>query len=137
MTKQNYNTKAKKYILEYLSLKNDKAVNAGDILQFLKSKGENINITTVYRCLNRLSEQKKIIKFTETDSNRAVYQLSNIDNECENHLHIQCKNCGKILHLDCGFLNDFQHHIMEHHGFLLEYSGSILYGICNDCRKKL
>ena len=46
----------------------------------------------------------------------------------------QCKKCGKLTHLDCDFLSGFEKHIMEHHGFSLEYSGSILYGICKDCR---
>lgn len=132
--KQNYNTKARRYIIEYLSDNRDKTVSAADILEFLKDKGENINLTTVYRYLNRLSDENKVIKFSETDSNKTVYQLAEKDNDCAGHLHIQCKKCGKLTHLDCDFIGGFEKHIMEHHGFSLEYSGSILYGICKDCR---
>lgn len=136
MRRQNYNTKARRYILEYISEKRDRTVSAGDILDFLKSRGENISLTTVYRYLNRLSEEKKVIKFTETGGSKAVYQFAGEDNDCEAHLHIQCKSCGRLIHLECEFLNVFEQHIMEHHGYSLEYSGSILYGICEECRNK-
>lgn len=136
MRKQNYNTKARRYILEYMSSKGDTTVSAGDILEYLNLKGENISLTTVYRYLNRLTDEKKVIKFTETEGNKAVYQFKGEHNDCEEHLHIQCKTCGKLVHLDCDFLNKFEAHIMEDHGFSLEYSGSILYGVCRECSKR-
>ncbi len=132
--KTNYNTKARRYILEYLSSKSDITVSAKDILHYLNEKGENISLTTVYRYLSRLTDEKRVIKFSEDGSNKSVYQFSGGDNTCLEHLHIQCKKCGKLIHLECEFLNEIEEHIMEEHGFSLEYSGSILYGICDKCR---
>lgn len=137
MRKQNYNTKARRYILEYMYSEREKTVSASDIIAFLKSKGEKISFTTVYRCLNRLIEEKTVIKFTDKDSNKAVYQLKGKNSDCEEHLHIKCKICGKLVHIDCEFLKEFEEHIMAHHGFSLEYSGSILYGICDECKRGL
>ena len=65
LKKQSYNTKARRYILEYLSSASEKTVSAGDIMTYLENKGENINLTTVYRYLNKLSDEKKVIKFIE------------------------------------------------------------------------
>ena len=130
--KQSYNTKARRYILEYLSSLGEITVSAADILSYLESRGENINLTTVYRYLNKLSDEKKVIKFTEGDGNKTVYQYVKKDN-CDGHLHMQCTKCGKLIHLDCGFMNELKNHIEEKHGFTLKCSGSILYGICSEC----
>lgn len=133
--KTNYNTKARRYILEYLSSKRDITVSAMDILSFLNQKGENISLTTVYRYLNRLTDEKTVIKFSEDGSNKSVYQFSGGDNTCTEHLHIQCRKCGKLIHLECEFLSEIEEHIKEEHGFSIDYSGSILYGLCDNCRE--
>lgn len=134
--KQSYNTKARRYILEYLSSKGEITVSASDILSNLESRGENISLTTVYRYLNKLSDEKKVIKFTDDDGNKTVYQF--IENEnCEEHLHMQCIKCGKLIHLNCDFMNELKNHIEDEHGFSLKCSGSVLYGECSDCKNNL
>ena len=52
--KQSYNTKARKYILEYLKEHKDVTVSAADIIMHLKSLDITVDQATVYRCLNRL-----------------------------------------------------------------------------------
>ena len=131
--KQNYNTKARRYILEYLSSLGEVTVSAADILSYLESKGESISLTTVYRYLNKLSDEKKVIKFTEDDGNKTVYKFIE-NNSCEGHLHMQCTKCGKLIHLDCDFMNELKNHIEEKHRFSLKCSGSILYGVCSECK---
>ncbi len=134
MKKQDYNTKARRYILEFLSSKADTTVSAKDILDYLNDKGENISLTTVYRYLNKLSEEKDVIKFSEGNSSKSVYQYAPRENACHNHLHIQCVKCGRLIHLDCDFIEELSNHIKEKHNFSLEYSGSILYGVCDNCK---
>ncbi len=131
--KQAYNTKARKYILEFLENCGESTVGAADILKYLNENGVSINLTTVYRYLNKLTLEHKVIKITEAKSQRSVYQLISHKKSCDTHLHIKCTKCGKLIHLDCGFIEKFKEHIFKEHGFLLQCSDSILYGICEDC----
>ena len=133
--KQFYNTKARKYILEYLTQNSDTTVTAADISSYLSKMGLSVNYTTVYRYLNRLVKEQKIIKFSSENGTGSVYQLIRQDNACDNHIHIQCVKCGRLIHLDCSFMKDLESHLSQEHGFKLKCSGSILYGLCDNCKK--
>lgn len=136
MKVKSYNTKARKYILDFLEKNTDVTVSATDIYEYVTSKDESINRATVYRYLNKLEEEKRVIKFSEAPSKKAVYQIVK-NHGCEGHLHIKCVKCGKLLHLDCGFMDELMEHLSQKHEFSLECSGSILYGICKECNQKL
>ena len=60
--KQSYSTKARKYILGYLEECGENTVSAADIINYLKEKNAAVNPATVYRCLNRLSEERGFMK---------------------------------------------------------------------------
>ena len=49
---------------------------------------------------------------------------------------IKCIKCGKIVHLDCDFMDELKEHLYRDHGFRLQCSGDMLHGICQDCEKK-
>ncbi len=135
MKVKTYNTKARRYILEFLEQNSEVTVSAADILKYLETKGENINQATVYRYLGKLTDEKKVIKFSEGVSGKAVYQFVK-QSDCDGHLHIKCVKCGKLIHLNCGFMDELKTHIEEKHEFSLKCTGSILYGICNECNKE-
>ena len=131
--KQGYNTKSRRLIAEFLE--SNTTVSVGDILEFLKTSGENVNPTTVYRYLNKLTAEKKVLKFSEGEGQKAVYQMVGHKRSCDGHIHIQCIRCGKLLHLDCDFMEDFKVHLKEEHDFSLKCESSLLYGICSECSK--
>lgn len=135
MVKKEYNTKARKYVLKFLTDNAGTTVSVADIVTFLKEEGISVNFTTVYRCLNKLVSEQKAIKFTQKDGQKAVFQLANHENSCDEHLHIQCVKCGKLMHLDCDFMNEMSEHILKEHGFSIQCEGSILYGTCDECKK--
>lgn len=134
--RQVYNTKSRKLILDYLESKIDTTVSVADIIEHLKMMGESINPTTVYRYLNKLTEEKKVLKFSEDEGNKAVYQMVRHTHSCHGHIHIQCTKCGKLLHLDCDFMDDFISHLKKEHNFSLKCESSLLYGICSECSEK-
>lgn len=136
MKVKSYNTKSRKYILEFLEQNSDVTVSAKDIYEFVISKDSSINRATVYRYLSKLEEEKRVIKFSEAPSKKAVYQIVN-DYGCDGHLHIKCVECGRLLHLDCGFMDELKEHLSQKHEFTLKCSGSILYGVCKDCSGNL
>lgn len=133
---QNYNTKARKIILEYLEKNSETTVSALDIINYLSNIELNVNPTTVYRYLNKLHSEKKVIKLSGEDGQKAVFQLVHHKKTCDEHIHTQCINCGKLIHLECGFMEELKKHLSEGHGFQLKCKGSILYGLCKDCSDK-
>ena len=132
---RSYNTRARKHILEFLQNNSSTTVSVSDILEYLGSMGISVNFTTVYRYLNKLDLERRVIKITE-ESGKAVYQFVGHKNSCSEHIHIKCTHCGKLEHIECDFMEHIRTHLYEDHGFTLKCDGSILYGTCAACKNK-
>ena len=102
----------------------------------LKRNGDAVNITTIYRYLDKLATDGTVMKYVAEAGGKAVYQYVELGQHCEEHLHLKCVKCGCIIHLDCGFMDEIAEHIQKDHGFQLQCKNSILYGICKDCRRE-
>lgn len=131
-----YKTKSRKLILEYLIEQKEHMVSISDIENYLEKQGEKVNISTIYRYLDKLEAEKKVMKYQDEGGKKAVFQYIEEDQVCHQHLHMQCVKCGRVIHLDCGFMEEIFGHMQQHHHFRLQCSGSILYGICEECEKK-
>lgn len=136
MQKQ-YRTKWKDSITEYLKDHADNSFSASDIYLDLKEDEAPINITTVYRNLEKLTDSGVLMKYKTAGEEFYRYQYVLPHGNCQEHIHMQCRQCGKLLHLECGFMKEITGHLMEHHGFSLECNGSMLSGLCKDCRGKV
>ena len=136
MANNGYNTAARSRILGFLKENKDRTVNANDILNWLNNQGNDVNITTIYRYLDKLTESGEVMKYIAENGTRAVFQYVGEKQHCEEHLHLQCIKCGAILHLDCDFMDEISEHVMKEHGFRIQCRNSIIYGICSDCQGK-
>lgn len=135
MRSNGYNTERKQMILEYLKSCDDKTVTVDEIFQYLISNDKAVNITTIYRYLDRLVAENKVMVFASDDRKKSSYKYIGEDFECNEHLHLQCTDCGKVIHFNCEFMNEIVKHISKQHDFDLKCSNSILYGKCKDCQK--
>lgn len=129
-----YNTKTRQLILDYLIRNQEHAVSASNILVHLEQQGASPNPTTVYRYLDRLAGEHRIMKYVADKGERAVFQYVDEGQHCREHLHLKCVRCGQILHLDCHFMDEVREHLEAEHGFQLQCEGSILHGVCRKCR---
>lgn len=136
MANNGYNTAARSRILGFLKENKDRTVNANDILNWLNNQGNDVNITTIYRYLDKLTESGEVMKYIAENGTRAVFQYVGEKQHCEEHLHLQCVRCGAILHLDCGFMDEISEHVMNEHGFRIQCRNSIIYGECSRCLEK-
>ena len=136
MANNGYNTAARSRILGFLKENKDRTVNANDILNRLNDQGNDVNITTIYRYLDKLTESGEVMKYTAENGTRAVFQYVGEKQHCEEHLHLQCVRCGAILHLDCDFMDEISEHVMNEHGFRIQCRNSIIYGECSRCLEK-
>ena len=134
--KQDYRTKPRTMILDFLKTKHDGTVSATDILAHFTEQSVSINPATVYRYLNKLTAEGQVLKYTEDATQKSVYQYVGAGHSCKDHIHVQCVRCGKLLHLECDFMHRINDHLRQDHGFILQCDGSILYGVCEQCAKE-
>lgn len=130
MEKQNYKTEQRKDLLEFMENNTNEFVNADDIEKFLKKRNISIGLTTIYRFLNSLEKQGKVrVEYRE---HTKFYQY--ISEECNNHYHLQCKKCGKLIHLHCEEIEELKEHIAKEHNFEIDSMATIM-GICATCNR--
>ena len=132
--KKTYKTAARRQIADYLEKNADRGLTVSDIMKHLQKNDADVNVSTVYRYLGKLSDEGLVNKYTADSGDMALYQFAGPMRNCENHLHMQCVECGRVIHLDCEFMSEINEHILEHHGFSIICKGSILYGTCEKCR---
>lgn len=130
MVKQNYKTEQRKDLLDYMIKNTNKFVKADDIEKYLKKNNVSVGLTTIYRFLNSLEEQGKVR--VEHREHTKYYQY--ISEDCNNHYHLQCKKCGKLIHLDCDEIEELKEHISKEHDFEIDSMATIM-GTCENCKK--
>ncbi len=135
MIKSSYNTLSRTAIDGIFVGNKDKSFSVEEILLLLNEMGIAVNKTTVYRYVNTLCENNVINKFVAEKGKKTLYKFNDKNLGCDNHLHLQCSLCGKIEHLGCSDMEEFKSHILKEHGFLLNCSSSVLYGVCKKCSK--
>lgn len=131
---KHYRTKCKAGILEYLEKNKEHGVSASDIYSYMQEHAIQVNLATIYRNLEKLTENGLLMKYKTAGEESCLYQYVEPYGHCQEHLHMQCRECGRIFHLECKFMSDISRHLMEDHGFFLECQGSVLTGLCEECR---
>ena len=132
-----YKTVNRKKILDYLIENKERTVSAKDIQTHLNELDLSVNVSTVYRYLDKLTKDGIINKFSDNEGKQAVFQYTGPENDCTHHIHLQCVKCGSVTHLDCGFMSEISEHVMKHHQFSIICKNSVLYGICSECSKEI
>ena len=123
-----YNTKQKNLILN--TIKNEKHEFT---IKDIYSKLDGIGLTTIYRLVDKLVEDKVLNKSISKDNITYYQYLEKCD--CENHFYLKCDNCGDMIHIDCDCIEDLKNHIMKEHSFKLASYHIIINGLCKKCSK--
>lgn len=129
-----YNTRQKEKLLSYLISNKDEHTNVTGISAYLAAEGTPVGTATIYRQLDRLVEQGIVRRYTIDGKTGACYQYVDSSDECRQHFHLKCKSCGCLIHTDCARLAEINRHVLERHGFSVDTSMTVFYGICSDCR---
>ena len=135
MAKNGYATASRKKILEYLKENKHRTLTVLDIDAFLKASESEVNLTTIYRYLDKLEKEGTVMKYVAEKGSQATYQFVESGHHCEDHLHMQCVKCGRVYHLECHFMQEILEHVERDHGFVMQCKNSIIYGTCRDCIK--
>lgn len=129
-----YQTKTNQKIIEYIKTNAEHSFSASDVYSYVLDNGVKANLATIYRNLDKLTEDKTLLKTKSQSSDSFLYQYAGEHGECQSHLHMQCSKCGKIFHLQSDFMGTISEYLSNTYGFKLDCKGSSLSGLCMECR---
>lgn len=124
-----YKTEQKKMLFDFLKSNSESSYT---IEQIIEALGGGIGKSTVYRLMTKLVEEKKAHKIAG-EGRTFLYRVS-ADDHCKHHLHLQCKDCGKVFHLDEKTSDALLNRVRCVNDFLVSEEDSILLGKCTDCK---
>lgn len=132
-----YKTKQREYILAFLQNSGGSHITVAELVRHLQDNATPVGTATVYRTLEQLVEEGIVRKYVLDGKSSACYQfLSGEPHACQEHFHLKCTDCGRLFHVSCDYLSQLGEHLLEHHGFVIDHTKTVLYGLCADCAKK-
>lgn len=129
-----YTTKHRLKIKDFFKSQGRDSFTAGQIHQALTEEGYVIGTATLYRQLASLTREGFIASLQ--DGAVEKYYYLGWQEDCHNHYHLKCLDCGRLFHLDCSYLQNLESHMKEDHGFIISREESTLYGRCINCSGK-
>lgn len=128
-----YKTKQRDLILEFFISHKSEHLTAEQVIDHLKDKGTAVGKSTVYRYLEKLVSEGSVRKYFIEEGKSACYQYIEDNEQCHNHFHLKCVECGRLIHIECEYLDEADEHILCHHNFKVDNTKTVLYGICDKC----
>ena len=119
-------TRQRKVILEELR-KVDTHPSADEVYEMVRKRLPRISLGTVYRNLEILSQAGEIQKL-EIGCN-----LKRFDGIAENHYHIRCLHCDRVIDVPEGFDVAVNHEIKIPNGYKILGHRLEFVGICPEC----
>ena len=124
-----YNTEKRAEIIRLFKKCGGQAFSAEDIATAILNDGHGKS--TVYRLISKLVDEGELRRISDGKTRRVTYQFIHTGH-CSEHLHLKCKECGKLIHLDDEISHMLENRIMSAKGFALD-DGALLYGKCKSC----
>ena len=129
-----YQTRQRAAVMRILDENRERHLSAEDIRALLAESGCAVGRATIYRCLDRLVEAGQVSRYLGGEGECACYQLA--ATECRHHYHFKCVRCGALLHVECEQLDAIEAHVHSEHGFVIDPSRTVFYGICRSCSER-
>lgn len=132
-----YKTQQMQELVKFFQSIPGQHVTVNEIDRYFRAKSIKVGLTTIYRNLDRLVESGDLVKYTVDGANSAYYEYRSQpeDSGEETHFHCMCNRCGNLIHLECGEIDEFEDHLLRAHGFQVDSSKTVFYGLCSRCRK--
>lgn len=121
-------TRQRRLLLERLRGRED-AVTAQDLHAELRSEGERVGLTTVYRTLTSLAEAGLLDTFAR-DTEQAFRLCSD-----SHHHHLVCDSCHRVVEVEADLVEDWVGRVGERHDFTVHGHRVEVHGLCAACRQ--
>jgi Fur family ferric uptake transcriptional regulator len=108
-------------------------LSAQTIFEMLRKDDLKINLSTVYRTLDKLTENGIINKIDLEAEKQSLYEY----NRDEHHHFLVCKNCNKIETIYHCPIHEYEEQLKKETDFIITGHKIEFYGYCNDCQKTM
>ncbi|MSO25283.1 MAG: transcriptional repressor [Candidatus Planktophila sp.] len=102
--------------------------SAQEVHTLMQREGESIGLTTVYRSLQSLLNDK-IVDVLRRDDGEAIYRLCGDSH----HHHLICKKCGITVEIEGGAIEKWAKNVATENGFRDVGHSAELFGTCSAC----
>ncbi len=136
MRKNHYQTRQSAEILEYLQNRKGNHVHVNEMAEYFQEHGIEIGTTTIYRHLEKMVQDELVLKYMVEGSSACYEYVGDDGKKSDDHYHLKCEECGKLIHIHCEEIEELASHMMEHHQFRLNSARTVFYGICEECGRK-
>ena len=126
-----YNTDKKNEIIAFFERNGEDTFTIEELCSLILKDGQGKS--TVYRIISGLVDEGTLRRIADVKTRRVSYQYIH-KKECHEHLHLKCKDCGRLIHLDESISKTLGTKIFDSKGFVLD-EGTLLYGRCEGCIK--
>lgn len=130
-----YTTRQGELILSFLKKEPGRHFTVDDIIKSLAQSGKSVGKATVYRHLDKLIKLGRVRKYIVDEGSSACFEYIGEEHHCHEHYHLKCSYCGELLHVQCEYLDKVAEHVLGHHGFVISPEKTVLYGVCENCRR--
>ena len=127
-----YLTKQRQALLDFLSHHAAEAFSPKQIAAELA--GEGVSLSSVYRNLKLLAEEGLVRPMNKAGVRELFFQYLG-GSEGRESLHLSCKQCGKTFPMNNSGAELLVRSVAEEEGFHIDKSDTVLYGVCDECRK--
>ena len=127
------NTKQKEEVIKFLENNKNKHLHVNDIQQGLENK---VGLTTIYRILNNLNVEGLITKKPIENDQGFCYKYNNEKNCSDEHYHLICDKCDKVIHYENSKINKLCNSISNECDFKIRADKLTFYGICKNCKER-
>jgi Fur family ferric uptake transcriptional regulator len=135
--KKEYITKQNMFLLSYLQKKHGRHVTVKEIAAYCEEHEIHVSQATIYRYLEKLVKEGIVAKYVvDANSSACFFYVGEEKKEEINTFHCKCVKCGKLYHIHCDEITQMEGHLQQVHGFAVDPTRTILYGICSTCTKK-
>lgn len=134
MEKNTYHTRQKDELETFLATTRDRQLTMSELVESVNACG--VGRSTVYRLVKSMVQEGTLRRFHGPDAKTILYQYVGGNPECQSHFHLKCTRCGTVIHLDCHSADLFRNHILHDHGFAIDVTQCVLYGLCRTCREQ-
>jgi Fur family transcriptional regulator, ferric uptake regulator len=104
---------------------------AQELFDELRSAGQRVGLTTIYRTLQSLAERGEV-DVLRTAEGEAIYRRCVSENH---HHHLVCSSCGLSVEIASAEVERWARQIAVNHGFSSITHTAEVFGLCRECSR--
>jgi Fur family ferric uptake transcriptional regulator len=99
-----------------------------ELHEYLRTQGESVGLTTVYRTLQAMAELGEVDVIVRDDGEAAYRRCSD-----EHHHHLVCRSCGATVEITGPTVEEWADAMAAKHGYRDVSHTLEIFGLCRAC----